>query len=151
MTNSRTRGKEFQVGNWTSFTPTGSWTANTTYAGQYMIISGIMFGTMHIALSGTPTSATLSFNLPSGYQVDSSKYESTALAVTVGHGSCKSAGSFYLAIPRYIPGSETSLGVAVITTGSTYAQQAGITQALPGTFTNGDALTFQFQVAVTTV
>lgn len=49
---------------WISFTPTGSWTTNTTYTGRYKIIGDTAFYRISLNLSGAPTAALLSINLP---------------------------------------------------------------------------------------
>lgn len=54
------------VGDWVSFTPTGSWTSNTTYFGEYLRIGSSIVIRYKLVLSGAPTSANLTLNPPSG-------------------------------------------------------------------------------------
>jgi hypothetical protein len=62
------------VGDWVSFTPTGSWSTNTTYTGRYRRVGDSIDIRYFIALSGTPTAASLSVNMPTGFTIDSTKY-----------------------------------------------------------------------------
>lgn len=69
-----------------SFTPTGSWSANTTYSGMYQRITPDSVRLVYfLALSGAPTAATLNVNLPSNMTIDGAKLPGgTATALRVG-------------------------------------------------------------------
>jgi len=62
------------VGDWVSFTPTGSWSTATTYTGRYRRVGDSIDIRYFIAISGTPTAASLSVNMPTGLTIDSTKY-----------------------------------------------------------------------------
>lgn len=55
---------------WTDFTPTGSWT-NTTYTGKWRRVGSNMVVQTKATLTGTPTGGVLSFNIPSGFTINS--------------------------------------------------------------------------------
>jgi len=57
---------------WKSFTPTGVWTTNTTYTGVYRVVGDTLQVRMGVSLTGAPT-GNGNFNLPSGFQINSSK------------------------------------------------------------------------------
>jgi hypothetical protein len=58
---------------WQSFTPVGTWTSNTTYAGKWRRVGEN--GEYHIIVSvnGSPTAANLQVDLPSGHVIDTNK------------------------------------------------------------------------------
>ena len=58
---------------WVSFTPTGSWTTNTTYTGQWRRNGDSIDLRYALALTGAPTSASLTLNLPTALTVDTNK------------------------------------------------------------------------------
>lgn len=61
----------------TSFTPTGSWTTNVTYTGRWRRVGDMMEVYGEVAFTGDSDSTTLTFNLPSGYTIDTAKLTST--------------------------------------------------------------------------
>lgn len=73
------------VTDWESFTPTGSWTTNTTYAGKKRRIGDSLECWVKVLVSGAPTSATLTINLPSGLSIDTSKAPGTPSAAGDGN------------------------------------------------------------------
>lgn len=120
---------------WTSFTPTGSWSTNTTYTG-YWRRSGdsidIQYG---IVLAGAPTSAALTLNIPSGLTMDLTRLT----AYTFGTGTYVDAGNtLYRGHVDY--GTSTSLACSADESSSTYARSTAVTQAVPFTFGNTDQL-----------
>lgn len=58
---------------WTAYTPTGSWSTNTTYTGFHRRINGTLELDIKIALAGAPTAASLTVNLPTGLVIDTTK------------------------------------------------------------------------------
>lgn len=63
---------------WVSYTPTGSWTANTTYTGRKRRVGDTAEYEVSVAVSGTPTSATLTISQPTGETIDSTKVADTS-------------------------------------------------------------------------
>lgn len=61
----------------TSFTPTGSWSSNTTYTGYWYRVGNRICLEIHIALAGAPTSASLTINMPTGTTIDTAQLLST--------------------------------------------------------------------------
>jgi hypothetical protein len=66
------------VGPWLSYTPTGTWSTNTTYTGKYRQVGSAMELDVTVVCSGAPTAADLSINLPSGLTIDSTQVSSSA-------------------------------------------------------------------------
>lgn len=141
------------VTDWTAWTPTGSWSTNTTYTGLKRRVGDTMEYQVKIALAGAPTSATLTVNLPSGETMDTAKLATTAVGsepnilpnstAQIGDNLNQAySGSVY-----YV--SATSVGVSTHNTGGTYAVQGGstkVTQAVPVTFGSGDVIQLGFAV-----
>lgn len=69
---------------WESFTPTGSWTTNTTYTGNKRRVGDNMEVQIKIALSGAPDNAQLSIDIPDGLSIDTSKFSNDTEDATLG-------------------------------------------------------------------
>lgn len=54
------------VTDWQSYTPTGSWTTNTTYTGLYRRVGSDIEAQVKVLVSGAPNAAGLTVNLPPG-------------------------------------------------------------------------------------
>ena len=62
---------------WTDYTPTGSWSTNTTYTGKWRRVGDEMEIQVKVATTGTCTDAVLSVDIPSGYTIDTNKLVET--------------------------------------------------------------------------
>lgn len=131
---------------WQSFTPTGSWSTNTTYSGYYRRVGDSMQVRTRLALAGAPTSATLTVAyVPSGFTIDTAKLTSSSSAgsVPMGYAVVVSAGSVYTANAYYY--SSTEVRLATLSNGSGSAHVlTNVTQASPGTFASGDSVEIFF-------
>lgn len=56
-----------------AFTPTGSWTTNTSYSGHRTRVGDHLEGDVIVALSGAPDNTTLTLTVPDGLSIDTSK------------------------------------------------------------------------------
>lgn len=63
---------------WVAWTPTGSWLTNVTYTGKWRRVGDSIDFDVNIAVTGTPTTATLYIAFPSGFQADTTKLTSSA-------------------------------------------------------------------------
>jgi len=127
----------------TSFTPTGSWSANTTYTAWWWRKGDKLGMKVNIALAGAPTSATLTVNLPSGLTIDTSKLPATpGNVIFPSQLGGVSAAHGFVGFVGY--SSTTAVSTSYILDGSTASimNNSGITQAAPYTFANGDHITF---------
>lgn len=136
-----------------SFTPTGTWSTNTTYTGQYRRVGEAMEIQYYLALSGAPTSATLALNMPSGFSIDTTKI-STATSTNNSFESTvrfSSAGTAYAGYAIYNNSSSTIGLRYFLTVTGTNPQPvtaAVITQAAPGTFANADFVSVWVRVPI---
>ena len=133
---------------WQSFTPTGSWTTNTTYTGYMRRVGDTQEVQVLISLSGAPTATGLTLNAPSS--VDYSKltggqvYDESYL----GSGYIIHSATSYMV--GYVQATPTANVFRV-----TYDNVSGsnvitnpITQTAPVTFGSGDLLTFRFSYPI---
>ena len=136
------------VSDWTSFTPTGTWIANTTYTGFYRRVGDSLQVECKIALGGAPTSATLNVNLPSGFVIDVSKLSGndtdnrnfgTATLLDSGTGNFIGRVGYSTTTAVAIFSSDDASG-GVVT--------SSVSQSAPFTFANGDEIYFSYEVPI---
>lgn len=80
------------VTDWVSYTPTGSWSTNTTYTGRWRRVGDSMEIRVNLSLGGAPTAADLSVDLPSGFTIDSTKIGDANFGTT-GYGVLLDGGT----------------------------------------------------------
>lgn len=133
---------------WTTFTPTGSWSTNTTYTGTWRQVGNVWQAHYCLTLSGAPTSANLTVELPSGFLL-----ATTAAAGWVGSTNYVGFGEIYDAGTASRPGcwGQMSSGdnntITVLYT-SAVTSAANVTQAAPQTFANLDEVRLWVEIPV---
>ena len=126
------------------FTPSGTFTTNTTYAGCWSRDGEKMKIRYALTFSGAPNSTALYLNMPSGYVIDTARIPGASAAgqVQLGGGFLLDAGvNAYRGSTHY---KDT-------TTIYAFYSNPGIgtvTQAAPFTIGNGDVLTFDVEVPI---
>lgn len=133
------------VSDWQSYTPTGSW-ANTTYTGRYRRVGDSMEIYARLALTGTPTSATLDINIPTGYTIDSSKVPSTGAGqlIAVGVAYARDSGTAdYVGTVYYNVSNTNKVGVTSNSIADAWNQSRPITWA------TNDTISIHFTVPIT--
>jgi hypothetical protein len=137
------------ISDWTTYTPTGSWVSNTTYAGRWRRVGNMMEVEATVTTSGAPTSAQLTIGLPSGYTIDTSSPLPT-VGATGFFGTCKlidNGGSFYQpAIVSY--NSTTTVQVLSTNVAGTYGSQSSVDQATPFTWGSTDTGHCRFSLPI---
>jgi len=124
-------------GNWTSWTPSGSWSTNTTYTGMIRVHSNnIIDLQFNIATSGNPISANLTLNMHPSYTIDTTRMASSGPFTQLGDGNTSDNDvSGFTAKAFYLTTSTINL---------MYMDGAGvttqITQAAPQTWGAGDSV-----------
>lgn len=128
------------ISEWQSFTPTGTWSTNTTYTGKYRRVGDSMELSYKLALAGAPTSATLDVNLPTGFTIDTTKIaDATANGDIKGLVQILDSGTAnYVGIPTYL--STSSFRVRYMDDAAGGLTYASVTQAAPMTFASGDSI-----------
>jgi hypothetical protein len=134
----QTRPVGAAITDWTSFTPTGAWSANSTYTGWFRRNGDSMSMIVKIALAGAPTSASLTVNLPSGITLDTTKLPATPTNQVIGRVTGQGAANKFSGVVLY--SSTTAVGIFYTLDGSTASimSYAAVTQAAPYTFANND-------------
>lgn len=135
---------------WTSYTPTGSATTNSTYTGMWRRVGDSMEVDLKVAYSGAPNAfSTLSINLPTGYTIDTTKLAGSnsdrALGSVGGHNN----GTIYLASVYY--NNTTSVNIYGNYLAATPGQSAAqaISSTAPFTIGNGHYTYATFKVPIT--
>lgn len=135
---------------WTAFTPTGSWTTNTTYSGFKKVVGDDLFVSMKILFSGTPDTGSLTVNLPAGCTIDTAKEFATGDNGPMYWGECtivdtgaisQMCGLNYL--------STTSLMLEAVRASQTYVDYpAQLTRTVPFSLGNTDTIWIRYRVPI---
>lgn len=133
----------------TSYTPTSSWVANTTPTGTYRREGAFMRLQLKAELTGAPTSASLTFDLPSGYLIDSARLNAASSIYVLGSGSCSDVSGGGLVFPCFPVYSDTNtIQVITMEASASYVQNVSVTQAVPVTFATGDSVVVTVSVPI---
>jgi len=130
----------------TAFTPTGSWSANTTYSGFYWQVGKTLHMEVKVATSGAPTAASLSVNLPANY--------TTVADLSVGGNSfgiggaawVQDSGAAHVVAYPWVAAGATSVLILYQTNFTTGWNNVNATQ--PITWGAGDTLTINVAVPI---
>lgn len=131
-----------------SWTPTGSWSTNTTYTGKWYQVADIGYYEVKVALSGAPTAATLTVNLPPGHTIDTSKKADGDIRSPIGIAEIQDFGvaSYAARVQIY---NTTSVVLALLSRPTTYVEDATfVSNTLPMSFGNQDYITLTFSAPI---
>tara|TARA_R110000803_G_C11989469_1_gene321884 strand:+ start:35472 stop:39056 length:3585 start_codon:yes stop_codon:yes gene_type:complete len=135
-----------------AYTPTGTWTTNTSYTGKWSRDGKFMDGEVYVSLTGAPTSADLKVELPLGYQVDESAMvgdSGNTRRIDGGVWILDNGVINYVGIPTYKLGdSTTTITLQTQNASGTYLSWSAITQIAPQTFATGDRVLVTFRVPI---
>ena len=134
---------------WASFTPTGSWSTNTTYTGKWRRVGDSMELDISLTLAGAPTATGLTVNMPSGYTIDTTKISATTGGSTpiLGVGTSWDSGTtIYQGYVTY--NSTTSVIVYANGASSTYTNAQQVSNTVPMTWASGDIQSLKFSVPI---
>lgn len=140
------------LNNWNAQTTSGSWLTNTIYTALYKRIGDTLYGQVYVLLQGAPTSATLSVQLPSGLNIDTTKLAGAITNnVWVGSGTISDTGNAEYGVDAMYIGSVSSLrlksamdGVA----GGLLKANDSVNATTPITFGSSDFITYMYQVPI---
>lgn len=137
------------VGDLIAFTPTGSWSSNTTYTGFWRRVGDMMHLQYRVALAGAPTSAALTLNLPSGYSIDTAKLPTTTQysQIILGVSALRDEG-VTISTGRVMYNGTSSIAVFAELASGTYGGYSEVTQAVPHTWGNTDSITVTAEVPI---
>lgn len=128
-----------KITEWVSFTPSGTWTTNTTYTGFYRRVGDSVEVQVSIALSGAPNSVLLEINPVTGLTIDTSKISGKFPGVCqfLDTGTREYVGAMRYGSGKFIPNHTESLN------------SGNINQASPFTWASGDSFNCTFVYPVT--
>lgn len=135
------------VGAWTAFTPTGAWTTNTTYTAFKRKVGENYEYQIQVALSGAPTSANLTINIPD--TIDTTKMvNSVGTVPPIGRGMVFDNGiNEYEVSVNYNSTTSVIVNYAFVS-GSFVTYGTPVNQAAPITFGNLDKVMIYFSVPI---
>lgn len=140
------------ITDWQAFTPTGSWSANTTYTGFWKRVGDAMEVQIKVATSGAPTSASLTVNLPSGYSIDTAKLtHAAASASTLSDrlGLITDASGVFRYAASAVYSSVTDVAIiSHLSDGTNTQSSTAVTQASPMAWAASDTLDISFKVPI---
>ena len=131
------------VSDWTSYTPTGNWTTNTTYTGKWRRVGDEMEVWVKLSMAGAPNAASLTFTIPNGYTIDTAKLGTTAKRL--GWGTFERATHLDV-FPTY--SNTTTLTAYYVDTTGTGSPWAVVNQAAPVAPVNTDVFEFYAKVPI---
>jgi hypothetical protein len=129
---------------WVSFTPTGSWVANTTYSGFWRRVGDSIEMRIGIKTTGAPTAAglTVTWHTPLGLTVDTAKIPQP-LATSNDRLACVQGIAIDAGVTTRVVAGFLSLSSSVLTitcVGTAPNTEAAVNATTPITFGNGDGL-----------
>lgn len=136
------------ITDWTAYTPTGTWTTNVTYTGQYLLVGSQMWCRFNVAVSGAVNNTALYIAIPAAYEIDHANMVAMAQPDPLGECILADAG-----VNAYL-GKVVSLGtdttrvriLPVYTGGQIYGSD--LSASSPFTWANGDRVSGWFTVRV---
>lgn len=138
-----------KVGNWESWTPTGTWNTNVTYEGLKRQVGEQIEYQVKITCSGTPNSAALTVNLPTDDVIDDSKLLGNQ---SLGLDHLGSTYVLDLGVQEYEGRvayvDTTTIAPQVFTDNSNLEITGFITETSPFTFNTGDTIVCRFSVPI---
>lgn len=138
---------EFTAFGDTEWTPTGSWSANTTYTGVYRRNLDVFEAMVKVATSGAPTSANLTINLPTDHTIDTSKLVSTGLDMDLGSVIINDSSTTYY-LGRVVYASTTTVAARNADDAAASVAFGNVHATNPITFGAGDFVVLNFRVPI---
>ena len=138
------------ISEWTSYTPTGSWTTNTTYTGRKRRVGDSNEYDVLVSVSGAPTATALLINNSSECVTDTAKIAggTSSVSSVLGYGRSLDNGvTLYKVTVQYE--STTSVRIAVAgDTGSGYIRDGvnSLDNTIPMTFGTSDNVHVTYRI-----
>ncbi len=136
---------------WISYTPTGSWVANSTYTGKWRRNGGDLEAQVYISLSGAPTATSLTIELPTGLTIDTSSLASAGAAFIEHVDSSvqiNSGGGYAPGILRYSDTNTLGVGYFASTSADSAASIIAVSSTGPAVFASGDKISIYYKVPI---
>jgi hypothetical protein len=144
-------GEEFTT--MMDYNPSGTWATNTSYSGSFRVIGDNLESRVIVTTTGSPESTVFRLNIPSDYQIDTSKL-STGTRIPVGsatlfNGSSTGAPT-YMATAVWVSTAPTQVTIVHhLVSGSLVTLPAtGVTEMVPFTWGSGDGMDVYYSIPV---
>lgn len=127
---------------WQDFTPTGSWTTNTTYTGKYRRVGDTLEMSVKVVLDGAPTATNLNIDLPNGLSVDTSKlnaFSPNNLITGASDIRDNSSAANYIGAATIVNGSD-QISIKYIKDNTTLEDFGNVSSTAPFVFASGDTI-----------
>lgn len=135
---------------WTAWTPTGSWSSNTTYTGYWKRNGDSIEYDVTVETSGAPTAANLTVTLLTGLTIDTAKLAVANSSKTVGQANILDASNGRgTAVVLYSSTTAVAVQYVATTSADNTATQFAVSSTAPMTFASGDKVFLHFTVPVT--
>lgn len=141
------RPSESGLARWVTFTPTGSWTTNTTYTGRWRRVGEDAEYDVTVAVSGAPDNVSLTVNLASGHVIDTTKMSASGDFEVFGISNFRDVGTA-IHTGRVSYNSTTSVITGVTLASGTYNTLSAINATVPMTWASGDHVNLKFRVPI---
>lgn len=139
------------VTDWVSFTPTGSFTTNTTYTGYWRRVGDSAEFDINMAFAGAPNSVSSTINIPFGWNIDTSKIAvsspSSGRGPRLGIGSQLRSGTSQQWM-EILYSSATAVAAQYHSVTGAIVFQGNVTQAAPVTIAANDVINVRFSVPI---
>jgi len=133
---------------WESFTPTGTWTTNTTYTGLCKRIGDELEVAVKVALAGAPNSTDLIIDMPNGLVIDSDKVIELSNRNIVGSATYRDAGSLLHYYGSMNIDNSTTIRAMELTDSGVNEIYNFVGSTSPFTWANGDYAILNFKVPI---
>lgn len=133
---------------WVPYTPTGSWTGNVTYTGEYRIVGDTLEVRAKVVTSAAPTPAAtaLAINIPPQFQIDTGKLLGILSTDAVfGTGTLADGSNGYKVYPVF---NNNTSSIVIGYQSSVTALGQAVTNTTPFTFGAGDFAQIVFTVPI---
>lgn len=130
------------MSDWTTFVPTGTWAANTTWTGRFRRVGDSMELDVRALLSGAPVGG-FTVNLPAGYTIDTAKLAAGANFSPYGVAYANDSG-----VANYTGTIIYSSTTAVQIVGDNGTAGTLYSATYPTTFGNLDSVTMRYTVPI---
>jgi len=135
------------VTDWQSYTPTGTWSSNTTWSGLWRRVGSDMEVKFQAATSGSPT-GNFTVNIPSGYTIDTAKLLSTGTQEELGFGRIADSGSAIYHFSIRYNSNVSMVGIDLGTTGTYLNEPDVVSGTTPIAFGSSDFVNGFFKVPI---
>ena len=131
---------------WKSFTPTGTFSTNTTYAttSQFRRVGDSMEAMVKVSFTGAPNAVTFFLNIPNGLQIDTAKVNDNVFT-NFGTAMFFDASTNFTYIGSVVSNASDGTQVRIFAEGGVASNWSN---TVPVTIATGDTFTMRFTIPI---